>query len=244
MTTLQNKNLHYRISDWSQVTECLSNNSNSLYLSYIKLKDINRLEGHVIQVNHTTLGTLFAAMIDGNGMLIDNQTESGYHLPFMSTKDILTQVARFGFYIEYCEKKHLPDKTLVFLFNLMKLNYDRITKVLLQTTNRYEEIIWSPTILVFKSCSDNTDLITYGSKLSRAKYIEKVNKNTVLNVTAEDIRWDWVDSMYNLSDIVNDNVDCDCCCDNVHDYEDNPNPEQDFTIYSEDGVNLDDTNES
>lgn len=125
----------------------------------------------------------------------------------MSTKDILKQLAKFGFYIRYDVKSNLPDETFVFLQQMLQLGYDKITKVLLQTSSRDGDEIWIPSIVVFKSTKDNIDLWGYDIKLPRSKYMKKIDHNSILNVTDQGIKWDWVTSYFNISDILNENLD-------------------------------------
>lgn len=147
-------------------------------------------------------------MIEGEGTLITDKDEKGYDIPFLTTAQILEQLEKFGFYIVYDVKSNLPDETFGFLQQMMLLGYDKITKVLLQKQNKDGDIIWEPTILVFKSVTANEDLYSYGEKLTRQKYMKKVDENIVLNVThQEGIKWDWVTSYYNISDIMDENLD-------------------------------------
>lgn len=190
------------------MTECKSNNSRDLYLSLVNLIRSWKIQGRLIQVVHPEFGVLFSAMIEGEGKLVTNLDEKGRYLPFMTTDEILKQLAKFGFYIRYDVKSNLPDETFVFLQQISLLGYEKITKVMLQTTNKEGDTIWQPSIVVFKCVDDNVDLMSYGQKLSRSKYIRKVDKNIILNVTdQEGISWDWVTSYFNISDILNENLD-------------------------------------
>lgn len=146
-------------------------------------------------------------MIEGSGKIISKQDEEGYDIPFMNTEAILKELERFGFLVSYDVKSNLPDKTLDFLQSAMRLNYDKINRVLLQTKSRYGETIWKPTVIIYKSVDMNVDLMKYGVKLLRSKYLEKVDAGVLMNVNEEDINWDWVDSFYNLSDIMDENKD-------------------------------------
>ena len=83
---LKNKNLRYQISSWDQITQCKSNNSKNLSLSLVKLIRSYKIEGTILQVNHPEFGTLFAAMIDGNGELITENDENGYHILYSAEK--------------------------------------------------------------------------------------------------------------------------------------------------------------
>lgn len=159
-------------------------------------------------MNHSTLGTLFAAMIEGSGQLITQEDEEGNDLPFLTTDQILEQIMKFGFYVTFDVKSNLPGDTISFLATIDNLGYDKITKVLLQETNEEGQIIWKPNIIIFKTVPENKDLISYGTKLSRAKYVEKVTAGTVMNVTHElEHSWDWVTSLFNIADILDENID-------------------------------------
>lgn len=149
-------------------------------------------------------------MIKGSGNLITLDDDQGEYIPFLTTEEILKQLYKFGFYIQYDVKSNLPNETLDFLQQVLNLGYDKITRVMLQTTNKDGDTIWANSIVVYKSCPDNVDLLSYGQKLSRIKYIKKVDNNTILNVTHEGdngIDWDWVTSFYNISEIIDENLD-------------------------------------
>lgn len=169
--------------------------------------DENTLEGLCLQVNHTKYGTLFACMIAGSGRIISKVDEEGQYLPFLSTQEILKQIAKFGFYVKYNEMSNLPGPTLDYIQNIMQLGYQKITRILLQTTSTQGDTTWQNSVIVYKVVPENTDLLGYGMKIGRKKWMEKVDANTVLNVTNEGIDWDWVDCMYNLSDVMDENLD-------------------------------------
>lgn len=146
-------------------------------------------------------------MIEGSGKIISKQDEEGYDIPFLTTDQILKQIEKFGFLVYYNVKSNLPDATLDFLQSAMRLNYDKINRIMLQTTSNYGETIWKPTVVIYKSVDMNVDLMKYGVKVLRSKYLEKVDAGTLINVNEENIDWDWVDSFYNLSDIMDENAD-------------------------------------
>lgn len=206
------------------------------------------LKGMILQVNHSTLGTLFAAMIQGAGELITEQDEEGNDLPFLSTEQILEQIAKFGFYVKYDVKSNLPGETISFLATIDNLGYDKITRVLLQEVNKEGEVLWKPNIIIFNSAKDNSDLLTYGTRLTRAKYVDKVNNGSVMNVTHEKYSWDWVTSMFNICDILDENIDpvdeykadADIACGNIidtfHPYDEEDDDPTDDGIYGSEPV--------
>lgn len=200
--------LRYQISDWSQATECLSNNSRNYYISLNKCIDGANLNGLVLQVNHSNYGVLFAAMIRGEGSLICQEDEEGNELEFMTTSAILRELERFGFYIKYDVKSNLPMQMISFLATVDNLGFDKITKIYVESRNKDGALMHVPTIIAMKSNEHNDDILTFGCKISKAKFSEKLAANTVMNVTHQpDTQWDWLTYMVNISDILDENVD-------------------------------------
>ena len=152
-------------------------------------------------------GVLFAAMIEGQGVIITNETPEGINIPFMTTDEILKEISRFGFYVKYNVKSNLPSETVSYLATIDNFTFDKITRINLQTLDKdgsgYHYV---PSVIIYDS-SKNEDLIGYGIKLSRNSYVNKVTNNTLINVTNIGISWDWVDSMYNIADILDENLD-------------------------------------
>ncbi len=152
-------------------------------------------------------GVLFAAMIEGQGVIITNETPEGINIPFMTTDEILKEISRFGFYVKYNVKSNLPSETVSYLATIDNFTFDKITRINLQTLDKdgsgYHYV---PSVIIYDS-SKNEDLIGYGMKLSRNSYVNKVTDNTLINVTNIGISWDWVDSMYNIADILDENLD-------------------------------------
>lgn len=160
-----------------------------------------------MQVNHTNYGTLFAALIKGSGKLLSGTDEEGQELPFFTTAAILKELERFGFYITYAIKSNLPMGTIAFLNTLRQLGYDKVTRVNVETTTDTGGTIHQNIVLAFKSES-NSDLLTFGCKLGSAKYSKKLSENTVMNITHQkDTQWDWVEGVYGIEDILDENID-------------------------------------
>lgn len=180
-------------------------------------------------------GVLFAAMIEGEGIIITNEEDNdkGDLIPFMTTDEILKEIERFGFYVTYNVKSNLPSETVSYLATIDNFDFDKITRVSLQTLDKDGRgFHYAPTVLIYDS-TKNPDLIGYGMKLSRNKYVDKVTENSIINVTNIGISWDWVDSMYNIADILDENLDP---SDEYRSDEDikKRNVEDDFHPYSED----------
>lgn len=166
------------------------------------------INGEVLQVNHASYGTLFSAMIDGHGELITEFDEEGEAIPFLSTDEILKQIEKFGFYVVYDVKSNLPMNIITLLQELYELGYDKITRVLVRATGKESgSIIWRPQVIVMKT-EHNTDLLSYGAKITDKVFKDKLAANTIMNLTyEEDMKWDWLTYMANISDLLDENID-------------------------------------
>lgn len=178
-----------------------------MHLGLSKYLDGTTLQGLVIRVEHDTYGVLFAAMIKGTGSLLSIVDEQGLDLPFMTTDEILHEIQRFGFYVDYNVIENLPVNVITFLSNVLDLGFDKITRVSVVTKDAFaQEVVYKPTVLVIKSTEDNSDLLTFGCNLSEKKFMEKLSKNTIMNITYEkDMQWDWVKYIANISDLLDEN---------------------------------------
>lgn len=147
-------------------------------------------------------------MIRGTGSLITDVDEEGNDIPFLTTEEILKQIAKFGFFVTYDVKSNLPPKVITYLSELYNLGYDKITEVYLGSTTESGSRVWRPTVLVIKSCQDNDDILTFDCKLTQKKFQNKLAANSIVNVTHEEgMEWDWLHYIANISDLLDENID-------------------------------------
>lgn len=109
------KPLQYRISDISQLPECLSNNSRDLSISVSNMINSSTLTGKRVSVNHSVYGTLFAYIIDAAGTIISDIQPEGMSIP-----DMLVELKRFGFLIEWVNWPQLSGKQLSALGGILQ----------------------------------------------------------------------------------------------------------------------------
>lgn len=147
-------------------------------------------------------------MIKGTGELISDQDEEGNDLPFLTTDQILEQIAKFGFIVVYDLKSNLPSNVLSYLSQLYNLDYDKITRINVKSILVNGEICYTPTIIVMKSYKGNDDLLTFDCTVGYKQFCDKLVANSIMDVTDEPgMVWDWVTYMANLKDILDENVD-------------------------------------
>jgi len=166
------------------------------------------IKGEVLQVNHASYGTLFAAMIMGHGELVTEFDEDGNAIPFLSTDEILKQIEKFGFYVIYDVKSNLPMNVITFLQELYEFGYDKITRIVVSTKSKESgSLIWRPQVIAIKS-QFNSDLLSYGAKITEKVFKNKLADNTIMNLSYEaDMKWDWLTYIANIADLLEENID-------------------------------------
>lgn len=146
-------------------------------------------------------------MTDGVGEIITKYDEEGNDLPFLTTDEILKQLMKFGFYITYDVKSNLPSNVISLLQSMYELGYDKINKILVRSRDNSGHYVWRPKVVVMFS-DQNTDIITYGAKITRTLFDNKLESNSIMNLTdKEDMNWDWLTYVCNISDILDENID-------------------------------------
>lgn len=145
----------------------------------------------------------------------------------MTTDEILKEIERFGFLVTYDEKSNLPNETISFLATLDNLGYDKINIIIVKEILN-KSVYWRPYAIAMKS-SFNTDLLTYGIKITQPVFFAKLASGSILNITNEDpLHWDWLKYVANISDILDENIDP------VDEFDtDTGVPEGDFTSYED-----------
>ena len=201
--------LRYKICRWPQAVKCLSNNSRKLKIKVTELLSNKYIHGMMIEVKHAEIGTLFAAVIQGEGEIVSNKTKEGDVLPWMTTSEILKQLLKFGFDITYTERLTLDSQTLDLLITLRNLGYDKVTKLVVACRKEDGTRILKSTPVAIKS-EYNQDKLVYGTSISYKLFTKRVISDSIYNlqdISNDTIKWDWIDAMYGIDDILADNSD-------------------------------------
>lgn len=190
--------LRYSISDWSQATRCLSNNSKDLRISVTSYVHNTDFEGRIISVVHTKFGTMFATITDGRGYLISASDEDDCDLPLMTTDEILIQLEKFGFDISYEEEPNLSGEQLTFLMKLQDLGYDAVTKIRVQYPKT------SRTSTIAYNSSRHVDYLSFNTVVPKSKFDESLEDGSIVNVAKMDatLKWDWLTYTCQIDDIL------------------------------------------
>lgn len=198
--------LRYEITDWSQVTSCLSNNDRNLRLRYIEISDED-LVGKLVLVEHVVYGTLFACLVEGEGRLLsapDPNNKDCLHVFRM--EDILMELWKFGFDIQFKKEKKLTGEQLDYLMNLNGLGFDKlrfITVVLPYVPNqpKYRQVVVGFMVRNHPKWLDNT------YQCPESEFQKAIEDGTVINLTAisrsKNFDWSFLkDFVLSINDIL------------------------------------------
>ena len=205
--------LQYRISIWRQAKECLSNNSQKLHIHTTDFISNDKLQGFRISVDHEIFGTLFACVLNARGLIVSDldATDPLLEDPIyyeLSTQQILQELRKYGFWIEYNPREALPGDQLDYLMTLKGLNYDKIRVMNTWTAPRGVKE-FKTNIVVFNSTKHrywlNNDYAP-----SEKEFTQALLDGSAANLTeickTKKFRWDWLDYVANIDDIIRDNA--------------------------------------
>ena len=192
-----NAPLRYRIDSWDSLTKCLSNTSRDLWIDVNKAISNDKFCGTVISVKHLEFGTLFACVVDGQGELLDNE------VPMLAAKEILNQLALFGFYVEFSGVAALSTKQLKLLKSAYDLGMNKIRVMSVYGS----DVESAKTYIVAFDDAKNGDWLNNMYSPSRDEFSKALLDGVAANISAaskkDNMNWSWLEgSVMNIYDIL------------------------------------------
>ena len=199
--------LQYKISDWHQLTKCLSNNSRELKISVTDFFNNTVLTGMRISVKHKTMGTLFSCILNAEGSLITPGYE--HEEAQLSVVTILEQLKKFGFYIVYEAESHIKEDQLEYLRTLDKLGYDKIRIMNVWHTDAIGSMVSDNKIVAFQ-VDPLGNWLNNAYSCGVSEFTKALDAGTAINLTeistTKDYNWDWLQGyVLSIKDILADN---------------------------------------
>lgn len=207
---MNNRNQHplrYNISSWSQLSQCMSNNSRNLRLHVSEIIQDSRVQGTVIRLEHIDFGVLFAYLIGGYGSLLSPDGRT--YLPELTTAEILSELARYGFDITYNPQDRLDGDQLNYLMKLNELGYQKMRILNVYSYSSAGEKEFNPIVVAF-NIEKNPMWINNGYSASKQEFTESLTNGSAINVSAisesKHYKWDWLTFVASIDDILRDNM--------------------------------------
>ena len=188
--------LRYRISSWTQLKDCLSNNSRELHISVSEFPNNEDIDGIKISVQHTEYGTLFCYVVGAHGEIVTGDFT-------LTTEQILQCLAMYGFLVEYVPEEQLSTAQKNYLEAVSQLGYDKLRKISVSGFS-------APVLVVF----DIAKLPKWINNLHRAsqkEYSDAVLTGAAVNISnmihEEGFVWDWLTYVADIQQILDNQVE-------------------------------------
>lgn len=208
-----NQPLRYKVSSWLQLTQCLSNNDRNLRIHVAEIKAHPWLTGFRISVEHPQYGVLFSEILSAQGTCITglgNSNAATRPAFELDTEHILQELRKFGFYITYNPREHLPKSMLEYLNTLRGLGLDKLRIMNVHETLSDGSTDYKWYAVGFKSCKLKYWLNNNYSA-SKKEFTDALLQGVAINVSelasAKGHNWSWLDYVANIDDVIRDNLE-------------------------------------
>lgn len=208
------KPLRYQISSWRQLPGCMSNNSKYLKLHVSDIFDEHALRGFRILLEHEKFGVLFATVINARGMIISPESfsaENGDTVHNIPNSEILAELAKYGFFIDFHPNKHLSGHHIEYLMAVHKLHFDKL-RILNVWDASTGTKVYTRHIVVFKE-EELDQWLNNAYSPSIKEFTYALTNGYAIDIThiccAPQFDWSWLNFVANIEDILRDNAgDC------------------------------------
>lgn len=206
---MKNNDLTYSISNWTQATKCLSNNSKHLKICVSNIQYSSKLNGTLLSVVHDSMGALFATLIGGYGSMLTEDSCNNYHE--MNVEDILAELKKFGFNIVFNPHQHLSGDQLSYLMNLRELGFDKIRTLNVKVKDTSGTPVTQSVIVVFKVCGSVANWLNNTHTCSEAEFNAAMLTGVALNISgismSRQFDWSWLTFVADIDDVLKDNME-------------------------------------
>ena len=194
--------LTYEISKWYQLNQCKSNYSNDLSIRVSDFLNDPRLSATRITVHHNLFGDLYTVLVDASGTIL-NSADS---VEFQTPSDILSSLEKFGFLVQFSQRKHLSGNQLQKLMTLQTIGFDKIRPLevydsIKKVTEKY---------IVAFIVEKNPKWLYINYRADKSEFLSAIHFGNAMNISAisyyQDMDWTWLDYVANISDILEDNI--------------------------------------
>ena len=193
--------LRYEISNWHQLNQCKSNYSNDLSIRVSDFLSDPRLSATRITVHHDLFGDLYTVLVNAHGTILDSQDT----VVFQTPSEILVNLEKFGFLVQFSQREHLSGNQLQKLMTLQTIGFDKIRPLDVYDPIKKVTEKYIVTFIVEK----NPKWLYINYYADKQEFLNAINTGIAMNISAlsyyENMDWSWLDYVANISDILEDN---------------------------------------
>ena len=190
----------YKISDWHQLADCRSNASPDLRIRVGDFVQNEYITGTNIRVEHPAVGVLFAYTILPKGRLTLDLPDTFDTSLLVHRENLLAELKRYGFYIEYQEELVLPDQIKEILKTALTLGYTKVRLIRVWDRKRPENAVIRA--VAFNPDYDPDTYIPWmqsGYSCNDKEYETAIVSGNAMNLASNAVTdkysWDW---LYNV----------------------------------------------
>lgn len=207
---MMDRPLKYKIRNWHQLTQCQSNNSRDLRIEVSDYIQNPRLSGTKIAVKDTQLGTLFACIVNAAGPLITDASDAQIYE--FTPSQILSELLKYGFDIEYYPGSELDGAQIQYLMTLDSLMMDKIRVLPVSYRNKVTGQREVKKHIVCFMSGFNPMWLTNTFCPTEAQFIEAINNGSAINITnvsyTNKFDWTWLQGFVgDIKDILQANAE-------------------------------------
>lgn len=200
--------LRYQISNWRQLSQCMSNNSRELHIRITDFVQNYMISGIRIKVEHDSLGVLFACVVGASGNLVSTPVGSDI-ISELSPSQIISELEKYGFLVTYNPASALKGNQLQYLMTLKGLHFDKL-RVLKVRHNGSNITTYTTHIVVF-NIKENPNWLDNNYAPPEPEFVRSLQKGSAMDITnisnTQKYDWSWLDYVANIDDILKDNAE-------------------------------------
>nr|DAG57693.1 MAG TPA: hypothetical protein [Caudoviricetes sp.] len=202
-----NEPLRYNISDWHQLTSCQSNTCRDLRILISDFIQDDRLSGVRIQIYHDNYGVIFSYITNASGTMLSCHPDCNMHSEF-STSLILSELAKYGFFVTFNPKPYLSGDLLQYLMSIKSFGFDKLRILSVYTIENHIQKYKS--YVVAFNVDLNPKWLDTMYCASNDEFLKSIANASALNISAlsqtRKWNWSWLDYIADINDILEDNA--------------------------------------
>ena len=191
--------LRYSISEWDQLTQCLSNSSRDIKIKVSHIDD-KRFSGTTIKVTHAKYGVLFAYTVDIDSN-ITFKNEYGIYNE-LTSDEIIAELEKYGFFISFEHFPSVKKEQIDYLESVKRLGFTKMR--LLEVIDSRGSI--EKAYIAFKTGFDD-NLLVNRYKVSKKAFGELAASGSICLLTdclqGISFSWRFLDGyIFNIEDVI------------------------------------------
>lgn len=168
------------------------------------------MSGTIVSVEHKDFGTVFACLVNSSGSILSPVAYE--FMPELTTDQILAELYKFGFDIEFKPENNIPGDQLEFLMTVDRLGYQKIRTLCVYHYDNGKTRVAKNHVVLFNVVENvNENWLNNTYACSEKEFTERLRDGSCMdlcNLSEErKFNWGWLTYVANIFDILRNNSD-------------------------------------